>query len=53
LPINRRPIVTCMRFRGSMFTESLPSNGSICYTIFWSQSYEQNFSGNVELIIDL
>jgi hypothetical protein len=33
LPSNGRPIVPRVRFRGNMFTESLPSNGSIRHPI--------------------
>jgi hypothetical protein len=33
LPSNRRPIVPCVGSRGNVFTESLPSNGSIRHNI--------------------
>jgi hypothetical protein len=34
LPSNWRLIVARVRFRGDVFTESLPSNGSICHNIY-------------------
>lgn len=28
-----RPVVACVRFRGNMFTDSLPGNGSVRHNI--------------------
>jgi hypothetical protein len=40
LPSNRRPVVARVGSRGNMFTESLPSNGSIRNNIIHLSSHK-------------
>jgi hypothetical protein len=49
LPNNRRPIVAGAGFRGNVFSESLPSNGSIRHNMktrntFYEQNVEFSFT---------
>jgi hypothetical protein len=45
LPSNGRPIVARVRLRGNMFTESLPSNGSIRHNIIGRYIGPKQYSG--------
>jgi hypothetical protein len=49
LPSNKRPIVAQVGSRGNVFTESLPSNGSIRHNILSVQEIESRFPGHTSL----